>query len=153
MKNWCVLALLWFSLGALPLARPQDRRCPRFSGAVKNRVEKQARWLVSESLQKHVAQRSEAFGHLIAFEQCHVLQNRLLAAEDIVIEGPFFMADGVPLKSLVGRYQDTWVMAVTPTEAAGKMPDANLLEMTDHNWTLLNRDESGNRRVLAAGKY
>jgi hypothetical protein len=116
-------------------------------------VEKQARWLVSESLQKQVAQRSDAFGHLIAFEQCHVLQTRLLSEEDMVLEGPFFMADGVPLKSLVGRYQGTWMMAVRPTDANGKMPDANLLEMTDRKWTLLYRGESGNIRVLATGKY
>jgi hypothetical protein len=154
MKNRCLLGLLLFSLYALPLAAPaQDQRCPRFSGAVKSRVEKQARWLVSESLQKQIAQRSDAFGHLIAFEQCHVLQTRLLSEEDMVLEGPFFVADGVPLKSLVGRYQGTWMMAVTPTEATGKMPDANLLEITNRKWTLLYRDETGTTWVRATEKY
>jgi hypothetical protein len=120
---------------------------------VKNRVEKQARWLVSESLQKDVAQRSNSFGRLIAFAQCHVLNTRLLSEGDMVMEGPFFVADGIPLKSLIGRYQGTWMMAVAPTEAIGRMPDANLLEITAHMWTLLYRDESGHTRVVATGKY
>ena len=154
MKSQFLLGALLFSLCALPLAAStQDRSCPHFSGAVKRRVEKQARWLISESLQKQVAQRSNAFGQLIAFEQCHVLQTRLLSEEDMALEGPFFVTDGVPLKSLVGRYQGTWVMGVAPTEATGKMPDANLLELTDHKWTLLYRDENGDTRVLATGKY
>jgi hypothetical protein len=155
MKNGRLLSLLLFSLCASPLpTTAQDQRCPHFSGAVKNRVEKQAHWLISESLQKHVARRSNVFGLLVAFEQCHVLSSRLLSEEDMmVVEGPFFEADGVPLKSLVGRYQGTWMMAVAPTKAAGKMPDANLLEITNHKWTLLHRDEKGDTRVLATGKY
>jgi len=71
----------------------------------------------------------------------------------MVFEGPFFEADSVPLKSLIGRYQGTWVMAVAPTEVTGKMPDANLLEITDHKWTLFYRDENGDTRVAATGKY
>jgi hypothetical protein len=154
MKNQYLLALLFFSFFALQLAASaQDQNCPHFSGAVKNWVEKQARWLVSESLQKDVAQRSNAFGRLIAFGQCHVLKTRLLSDGDMVMEGPFFVADGVPLKSLIGRYQGTWMMAVAPTEATGRMPDANLLEITAHTWTLLYRDESGHTRVVATGKY
>jgi len=63
-------------------ATTQNQTCPKFSGAVTQRVEKQARWIVSESLQKQVAQRSKAFGRLIAFEQCHVLNTRILSGED-----------------------------------------------------------------------
>jgi hypothetical protein len=120
---------------------------------VKRTVEKQARWLVSESLQKQVAQRSHAFGQLIAFEQCHVLQTRLLSEEDMVLEGPFFIADGVPLKSLVGRYRGIWTMAVAPTEVTGKMPDPNLLEITDRKWTLVYRDETGTAWVRTSANY
>ena len=70
-----------------------------------------------------------------------------------MFEGPFFEADGVPLKSLIGRYQGTWVMAVAPTEVTAKMPDANLFEITDHKRTLLYRGHNGDTRVVATGKY
>jgi hypothetical protein len=64
--------ILFFSLSAVSLILcAQEQECPHFSGAAKNRLEKQARWLVSVSLQEHVAERSSAFGHLIKFEQCH----------------------------------------------------------------------------------
>jgi hypothetical protein len=154
MKNQPLFGLLLFAVCALPFAAsPQDQTCPRFSGAVKERVEKQARWVVSESLQKQVARKSKAFGRLIAFEQCHVLNTRILSGEDMVLEGPFFALGGVPLKSVVIRHQATWMMAVAPSEFGGKMPDPNLLEITDEDWTLLYRDRSGNTRVLATGKY
>lgn len=42
---------------------------------------------------------------------------------------------------------------VAPAEATGRMPDANVLEITDHKWTLLHRDKPGSTRVLAAGTY
>jgi len=135
------------------LASAQDQHCPQFSGVVKDRVRKQARWLVSESLQKQMAQRSNAFGQLITIEQCDVLKTKVLSEGDMVFNGPLFETDGVFLKSLIGRYQGTWVMAVAPTEVTGKMPDANLLELTDHKWTLLYRDENGDTRVVATGKY
>lgn len=34
-----------------------------------------------------------------------------------------------------------------------QMPDANLLEITDEDWTLLYRDRGGKMRVLGTGKY
>jgi hypothetical protein len=69
-------SILFVSLFALSLILgAQEQECPHFSGSAKNRVEKQARWLVSESLQERVAQRSSAFGHLIKYEQCHILKN------------------------------------------------------------------------------
>jgi hypothetical protein len=68
-------------------------------------------------------------------------------------QGPFFLADHVPLKSRVGRYEGTWMMVVAPTEATDRMPDANVLEITDHKWTLLQRDKAGSTRILAAGAY
>jgi hypothetical protein len=116
-------------------------------------LEKQAPWLVSESLQERVAQRSSAFGHLIKFEQCHILESRLLSDEDIVVQGPFFVADNVELQSLVGRYRGTWIMAVVPREAAAKMPDANLLELSAHHWVLIYRDKDGSKNTVATGEY
>lgn len=151
-SHWVGLLLLGL-FGLEVAAGAQERSCPHFSGAIKKRVEQQARWLVSKSLEKQVAQKSIAFGHLIEFAQCHVLETRLLWDEEVTVEGPFFVAEGVPLKSLIARSQETWTMAVVPSEVTGRMPDANLLDITRHNWTLLYRDESGKRRLVAAGKY
>jgi hypothetical protein len=116
-------------------------------------MEKEARWLVSDSLQEQVASRSSAFGRLIAIEQCHILQSNLLSGQVTEEQGPFFVADHVPLKSRVGRSDGNWVMVVAPAEAAGKMPDANVMELADHKWTLLHRDEAGSMRVITAGTY
>ena len=98
-------------------------------------------------------QDQRAFEKLIAFERCHILQSNLLS--DLVTEeqGPFFIADDVPLKSRVGRYQRTWMMVIAPTEATGRMPDANVLKLTDHKWTLFNREKGGSMQVLATGAY
>jgi hypothetical protein len=147
-------SILFVSLFALSLILgAQEQECPHFSGSAKNRVEKQARWLVSESLQERVAQRSSAFGHLIKYEQCHILKNRLLSDEDAVVQGPFFFADGVELQSLVGRYRETWIMAVAPRDATAKMPDANLLELTTRHWVLMYRNKDGSKNTLATGEY
>ena len=148
-----LLILLSF-LSAPPLALcAQREECPQFSGAVKERIEKEARWLVNDSLQKQVASRSSAFGRLIAIEQCHILQSNLLSEQVTEEQGPFFADDHVPLKSRVGHYEETWMMVVAPAEATGKMPDANVLEITDHKWTLLHRDKAGSTWVLAGGTY
>jgi hypothetical protein len=116
-------------------------------------VETRGRWLVSESLKKQVERWSDALGHLIVFEQCHVLMTGVLSGDFVAVEGPFFLGDGVPLKSLVAKYHETWSLAVAPTDATGKMPNPNLLEVTAHKWTLLYRDERGMKTVVAAGKY
>ena len=116
-------------------------------------MEKEARWLVSQSLQEQVASRSNAFGRLILIERCHILQSNLLSEQVTEEQGPFFVVDHVPLKSRVGRYEGTWMMVIAPAEANGKMPEANVLEITDHKWTLLRRDKGGSSRVLAAGSY
>jgi hypothetical protein len=147
-----LIRLVFFSASFLVLCA-QDEQCPEFSGAVKKRMEKEARWVVSEALQKQIASTSNAFGRLIATEQCLILQSNLLSAQVTEEEGPFFVADHVPLKSRVGRYNGTWMMLIAPSEATGKMPDANVLEITDHKWTLLHRDKAGSMRVLAAGTY
>jgi hypothetical protein len=81
------------------------------------------------------------------------LESRLLSDEDIVVQGPFFVADGVELQSLVGRYRGTWMMAVVPREAATKMPEGNLLELTAHRWALMYRGKDGRKNTLAAGEY
>src|SRR6185437_11818288 len=149
MENPLVFGSFLLALCILPFAAfPQGQTCPTLSGAVKERVEKQARWIVSDSLQKQVAQRSKAFGQLIAFEQCHVLNTRILSGEDMILHGPFFAVNGVPLKSVVIRHQATWMLAVASSEPGGKMPDPNLLEITDEDWTLLERDRAGTRGCL-----
>ena len=154
MKNQRLFGSLLLAVCTLTSpAATQNQTCPKFSGAVKQRVEKRARWVVSESVQKQVAQRSKAFGRLIASEQCRVLNTNILSGEDMMLEGPFFVVDGVPLKSVVIRDKATWIMAVAPSEPGGKMPDPNLLEITDEKWTLLYRERSGKTRVLATGKY
>jgi|SRR5580692_3958828 hypothetical protein len=81
------------------------------------------------------------------------LKNRLLSGEDAVVQGPFFFADGVELQSLVGRYRETWIMAVVPRDATAKMPDANLLELTTHHWVLMYRNKDGSKNTLATGEY
>ena len=116
-------------------------------------MEQEARWLVSDSLEEQVTSRSSAFGRLIALERCHILQSNLLSEQVTEEQGPFFVSDRVPLKSRVGRYEETWMMVVAPAEATGRMPDANVLEITDHKWTLLRRDKAGSTRVLAAGAF
>jgi hypothetical protein len=131
----------------------QREECPQFSGAVKERMEKEARWIVSDSLQLQVASKSIAFGRLLAMERCNILQSNLLSEQVTEEQGPFFVAEGVPLKSRVGRYEGTWMMVVAPAEATGTMPDANVLKITDQKWTLLHRDKAGSTRVLAAGTY
>ncbi len=64
-------------------------------------MEELARWVVSDSLQKQVAERSIALGRLVAYLQCDVLRTRILSGEDMVLEGPFFAVSGVPLKSML----------------------------------------------------
>ena len=147
------LILLVFLSVPFSLLCAQREECPQFSGAVKARMEQEARWLVSDSLQEQVASRSSAFGRLIALERCHILQSNLLSEQVTEEQGPFFVADRVPLKSRVGRYEGTWMMVVAPAEATGRMPDANVLEITDHKWTLLRRDKAGGTPVLAAGAF
>jgi len=148
-----LLLLIVLSLSALSSAASAQERCPQFSGPARVRLEQQARWLVSDSLQKQIAARSSAFGQLIAFERCHILQSNLLSEQVSEEEGPFFVADDEPLKSRVGRYQRTWMMVIAPTEATGTLPNANVLKITDHKWALLNRDKDGSTRVLAKGTY
>lgn len=155
MKLACLLALLLCSLCAPPpmVASAHEQNCPYISGSEKKKVKGRARWLLSKSLKKQVERRSNALGHLIAFEQCHFLETGLLSGDFVAVEGPFFLADGVPLKSLVAKYYKKWRMAVAPTDPRGKMPNPNLLEVTEQNWTLLYQDSNGMKTQVAAGKY
>jgi hypothetical protein len=154
MMTQRLLAVLFSSLGLFPAAvLAQKQNCPEFSGAVKTRIAKRARWLVSESLQQQVAQESKPLGQLITFEECHVLVSRVLSDDFTTVEGPYFVADGAPLKSVVVRNRSTWMMAVAPAEANGKMPDPNLLEITEHDWTLFYRDGRGKKTAVASGQF
>jgi hypothetical protein len=44
-------------------------------------------------------------------------------------------------------------MVIAPSEATGRMPHANVLKLTDHKWTLFNREKGGSMQVLATGVY
>ncbi len=129
----------------------QDQHCPHFSGAVKHRLEEQGRWLASTSLQNRILQRSRVFGALVKIEQCkHLLD--LIRDGDFVVGGLYFVVDGSPFEALVGRYRGTWTMAVVPYYKTNVL-DANLLEITQHKWTLFHRDKDGARGILATGDY
>jgi hypothetical protein len=144
---------LLLSILALSVASCAQDHCPHFSGAVKRRVEKQARWLVSESLQQEIADRSVAFGVLVRIEQCRVLTSGIIRDGDFALEGSYFAVAGDAFRSLVGRYRGVWMLAVVPADRETKMPVANLLELTDHYWTLIHRDKDGSREVVAKGKF
>jgi hypothetical protein len=147
-----LMLLLWMcALTAVVCG--QERQCPHFSSAEARRLEKEARWLVSPSLQRQIAKRSYAFGFLIEFARCHVLESRLLSDEDEVAETLYFVSDGIALQAMIGRYRGVWTMAVVPYDAVSKMPDINLLEMTEHKWTLSHRDKDKGRKILATGHY
>lgn len=134
-------------------AAAQDPECPHFSGDARQRVEQRGRWLVSESLPREVGLRSPEFAHLIRFEQCHVLENHLLDDEDRVRAGPNFAVHNVGFQSRVAHQGGTWMMAIAPMKPSDPMPAANLLELTDRQWTLMYRDKNGHRKRLASGSY
>jgi hypothetical protein len=128
----------------------QDQQCPHFSGAVKHRLEEQGRWLASTSLQRRIAQRSRVFGALVKIEQCEHLLD--LIRDGDFAEELYFVAEGSPFAALVGRYRGTWTMAVVPYDKTHVL-EANLLEITQHKWTLVHRDKDGGRGILATGDY
>jgi hypothetical protein len=147
------LLVLLFSLCALSSTIcAQEQRCPHLSRWVKHRLKKEAPWLVSRSLQQRIAKRSPTFGALVQLQQCRWLGDGFLDEE-----GRYFIVylavDGGTLAALLGRYRGIWTMAVVPYDAEGKMPDANLLEITERRWTLVHRDKDGSRSVLATKKY
>ena len=132
----------------------QELQCPHLPRWVKHRLEKQARWLVNKSLQKHIAKKSQVFGNLVEYyQQCSSVEAGSL--RDPAMEGTYFtlyLVDaGVPLQSMFGRYRGIWTMAVVPLD--GKMPEANLLEITENAWTLIHREKNGSRTVLARENY
>jgi hypothetical protein len=154
MKTRRLVAVLVSLLCFFPLTVfPQKQSCPEFSGTAKTKIEERARWLVSESLRQQVTRKSKPLGQLIAFKQRHVLVSGVLSDDFAKVEGPYFSADGVPLKSAIAEDRHTWMMAVAPIEASGKVPDPNLLEITEHDWTLFYRDERGKKAAVASGKY
>lgn len=137
---------------ALTAAVAQDQ-CPQLSGAPRRRLEQQARWLVSPSLQRQVFAKSFVFGALIQIEQCRFLTTGVIREGDFVTAALHFTAQGYAYKSLVGRYHGTWTLAVAPDDPSTKMPEGNLLELTKRKWTLIHRDKDGSRDVVASGRY
>lgn len=148
-----LLAVLAFLCASSSMLCSQRNQCPQFSGAVKKRMEKEARWIVSDSLQSQIASRSIALGRLLAMERCHILESNLLSERITEEQGPFFVAEDVELRSSVGRYDRTWMMVVAPADATGRMPAANVLKISEHRWTLLHRGNAGRPTVLAAGTF
>jgi hypothetical protein len=142
-----------FSVFLIPVFAQKQQQCPLFSGALRKRVEEHARWLVSDSLRQQIIKKSKALGHLIAFEQSHVLESDVLSDDFTTLEGPYFLAAGVPIKSAIVRNQRMWMMAIAPANASDKMPNPNLLEILQHTWTLLYRDERGRKIKIASGMY
>jgi hypothetical protein len=145
------LLVLLFCVCAWSLGGWGQEQCPQFSGEVKRRIEQEARWLVSTSLQRKVGKKSAVFGALVRREQCNFLSGGLIQEGDFALEGFYFTVDDHALKSMVGRYRGKWMMALVPL--AGKMPDANLLEISDREWTLIRRRRDGSRNQVASGKY
>ena len=98
--------ILLFGICTLgPVVCSQGQQCPHFSTSEEHRLEKEARWLVSPSLHQEIAKRSPAFGFLIEFARCNLLNSRLLSDEDEVAETLYFISDGIALQALVGRYR------------------------------------------------
>jgi len=67
--------------------------------------------------------------------------------------GLHFVVAGEAFKSLVGRYRGVWTLAIVPADRETKMPVANLLELTEHDWTLIHREKDGSREIVARGKF
>jgi hypothetical protein len=144
---------LLLSILALSVADCAQERCPQLSGAVKRRLEKEARWLVSESLQQEIAKKSFALGVLVSIEQCRVLTSGIIRNGDFVMEELYFSVADQAFKSIVGRRRGIWTLAVAPADLGTEMPIANLLELTEHDWTLIHRYKDGSKDIVAKGKF
>jgi hypothetical protein len=144
---------LLLSMLALSVTGCAQDQCPHYSGAVKRKLEEQARWLVSESLQQKIAEKSVAIGVRVRIEQCRVLTSGIVRDGDFVLQGLHFVVAGEAFKSLVGRYRGLWRLAIVPADRETKMPVANLLELTEHDWILIHRDKNGRKEVVAKGKF
>jgi hypothetical protein len=144
---------LLLSILAWSVADCAQEQCPHFSGAVKRRLEKEARWLVSESLPQEIAKKSVALGVLVRIEQCRALTSGIIRNGDFVMEGLYFIVADQAFKSLVGPHRAIWTLAVVPADPETEMPVANLLELTDHDWTLIHRYRDGTKEVVATGKF
>lgn len=149
---FCPIGTLLVAILGLALAVAQDQ-CPQVSGAPKQKLEQQARWLLSPSLQQQVAAKSVVFGALIKIEQCDFLTMTVMLDGNFATENLRFKAQNHVYKSLIGRYRETWTMAVVPDDPSTKMPEANLLELTQHEWALIHREKDGGKVVVAAGRY
>jgi hypothetical protein len=144
---------LLLSMLALSVTGCAQDQCPHYSGAVKRRLEEQARWLVSKSLQQKIAEKSVAIGVLVRIEQCRVLTSGIIRDGDFVLQGLHFVVAGEAFKSLVGRYRGVWTLAIVPADRETNMPVANLLELTEHDWTLSHREKDGRKEAVAKGKF
>jgi hypothetical protein len=147
-----VVWALLVTILALPLAVAQDQ-CPQISGGTRRRLEQQGRWLLSSSLRQQVAAKSVVFGALIRIEQCDWLTMEVMLDGNFATENLRLKVQNHAYKTLIGRNRDTWTLAVVPDDPSTKMPDANLLELTNDKWTLIHRDEDGMRKRVASGTY
>ena len=123
MKTHRLLALFLslLSIFLFPMFA-QQQECSSFSGAPRKRVEHGARWLVSDSLRQQIAEKSQGLGHVVAFEQCHILETDVLSEDFTTMDGPHFLADGIAMKSAIAQSSGLWMMAIAPAKADDKMP-------------------------------
>ena len=82
-----------------------------------------------------------------------MLTSGIVRDGDFVLQGLRFVVAGEAFKSLVGRYRGVWTLAIVPADRETKMPVANLLELTEHDWTLIHREKDGSREIVAKGKF
>jgi|SRR5215469_4391045 len=150
-----LLVLLLAILAYTSLLCAENQRCPGPPRWMKQRLKKEVPWLVSPSLRRHIAKRSPEFGSLVKYEQqCQWSEAASLV--DPSMEGRYFTTyvwDGIPLRSMFGRYRGIWTMAVVPMSTKDEVPNGNLLEITKHKWTLFHRDRDGSRKILATEHF
>jgi hypothetical protein len=126
------LAALLVAILAAIAAVTEDQ-CPQLSGETRQRVEQQARWLVSPSLQQRVSAKSAVFAALIRIEQCDFLSTGIIRDGDFASAGLHFRAQNHTYKSIVGSYHGIWTLGVVPDDSSTKMPEANLLNSPTTN--------------------
>lgn len=90
---------------------------------------------------------------LIKIEQCDFLTMEVMLDGNFATENSRFKAQNHVYKTLIGRYRATWILAVVPDDPNTEMPEANLLELTEHEWKLIHRDKDGSKAVVSAGRY
>ena len=152
MRSLFLLLAICSFAAALPA---QNQRCSGPPRWLKHRLKKEAPWLVSTSLRKHLAKKSPEFASLVELQQQCRWSEAASMIDPSMADRYFtgFVSDGIPLRFIFGRHQGIWTIAIAPANTKDEMPEANLLEMTEQRWTLFHRESDGGRRVLATENY